>query len=172
MRVRPGDAFLHQRYARLLLDGLGDPARAEKHQRVVTEHRPQSFEAWHDLSEILARQGRYRDAISCARRALELRPESADAMSNIGIALRMQGQLEEALTFLERALDLDPSNAHVHFNYADCLMARDSADADNRRRAAAHFRRALELNPADAGARTRLEEFDTNNGPPVRGGIR
>lgn len=172
LRARPGDAFLHQRYARLLLDGLGDPVRAEKHQRVVTEQQPQSFEAWHDLSEILARQGRYADAIACSERALELRPKSADAMSNIGIARRMQGRLTEALTFLERALDLDPFNPHVHFNYADCLMARDPTDGENRRRATAHFRRALELNPADAGARARLEEFDTNNGPPVRDGIR
>ena len=71
-----------------------------------------------------------------------------------------------------RALDLDPFNPHVHFNYADCLMARDPADRENRRRAIAHFRKAVELNPSDAGARARLEEFDTNNGPPVRGGTR
>lgn len=102
-----------------------------------------------DRALALYRQGRFEDAISEWKKALELDPQDAAAISNLGAALHGAGRLEDAAREFSRALELDPDNVRAHTNIGIALARSKKYDE-----AARHFERALELRPGDAQARS------------------
>jgi tetratricopeptide (TPR) repeat protein len=66
-----------------------DPALAIKHFEAALSVDPQYVEALGNLGNALARSGRYGDAISCYRRALEIRPDFAPARRNLAAVQQM-----------------------------------------------------------------------------------
>lgn len=102
-----------------------------------------------DRALALYRQGKFEEAITEWKRALELEPGDAAAISNLGAALHGAGRYEEAAGEFARALEIDPDNVRAHTNIGIAL-ARSRRYAE----AARHFERALELRPGDAQARS------------------
>lgn len=70
------------------------------------------------LSQALAAQGRYLDALGPAREAVRLDPAAARARKNLGFVLYRAGLLDEAIPELEAAVALDPGYAEAHGNLA------------------------------------------------------
>jgi len=93
------------------------------------------------------RQGRFDEAISEWKKALDLDPKDAAAVSNLGAALHGAGRLEEAAKEFARALEIDPDNVRAHSNIGIAL-----ASSGKYEEAARHFERALDLRPGDAQA--------------------
>lgn len=102
-----------------------------------------------DRALALYRQGKFDEATTEWKRALELEPGDAAAISNLGAALHGAGRFEEAAGEFARALEIDPDNVRAHTNIGIAL-ARSRRYAE----AARHFERALELRPGDAQARS------------------
>ncbi len=102
-----------------------------------------------DRALALYRQGRFEDAISEWKKALELDPQDAAAISNLGAALHGAGRLDDAAREFARALELDPDNVRAHTNIGIALARSKKYDE-----AARHLERALELRPGDAQARS------------------
>ena len=70
------------------------------------------------LAEIAGRLGRYRDAETLLRRALELAPAFAPARANLATALHRQGQTANALVELDKLDGADGSSAHANLRAA------------------------------------------------------
>lgn len=90
---------------------------------------------------------RARDYASAARvcdAILALRPDDFDALHLRGVVLLEQQQPADALEHLQRAARQRADVAQLHFNIGNALLA-----LKRHREAAATFRRALELRPAD-----------------------
>lgn len=93
-------------------------------------------------------------AVDVLSRAAELHPENVMVWTNLAAAhlgpLELAGpqQQERAIVAYERALALDPRVPNVHYSLG--LIHKDRRDWPA---AAASFRRALEVNPADRDAR-------------------
>jgi tetratricopeptide (TPR) repeat protein len=65
--------------------------------------------------------GKYKEAIECYDKALEINPESADALNNKGAALDDIGKYEEAIECYEKALKLNPQHSDALYNKTQSL---------------------------------------------------
>jgi cytochrome c-type biogenesis protein CcmH/NrfG len=158
-----GDA--RQRVHRLLNEG----ARL-LHQRRPAEAADQLERAWRldpsvvevaiNLGGAYVMQGRH----AKAARVLEAasRAEPGNAMIWLNLAAAYLGPLEEsgeegqvkAITAFEKALSLDPQTSGVNYNLGLICQKRGETE-----KAAAHFWRALDVDPADDDARIRLRQL-------------
>ena len=62
---------------------------------------------WRTISArgtVLAKQGKYREAIPLYERALALAPNQASVLNNLALALTMEGKVEQAESLLKRAV--------------------------------------------------------------------
>jgi tetratricopeptide (TPR) repeat protein len=77
--------------------------------RRVTELQPDSSEAWHDLGDALAAEGRDDDATEAFKRTLELNPDDELALTHLGHAAYTTGQRDDAVSYLTQAADRSES---------------------------------------------------------------
>jgi Flp pilus assembly protein TadD len=73
------------------------------------ELAPTDFDIRRDLGRILARQGKFSEAISQLNEVLRLNPDSAEAHNDLGVVLQMAGQPEGSLAHFSTALRLKPT---------------------------------------------------------------
>jgi tetratricopeptide (TPR) repeat protein len=115
-----GDAEL-MRAAEALVDN--DLAAAERILRPVLMARPTDVAAIRMMAELAGRLGRYPDAETLLRRALELAPAFAPARANLATALYRQNRPVEALAELDRLQGADEVNAG-HQNLKAAALGR------------------------------------------------
>lgn len=65
---------------------------------------------------MLAKQGKYREAIPLYERALALAPNQASNLNNLALALTMEGKAEQAEELLKRAVAHGGHAARVNHN--------------------------------------------------------
>jgi len=119
--------------------------------RDALARNPSAARAHVALADALGAQGRLEEAIAeyqAALRATAGNPwQEGQVLASLGVALLDAGRPEEARRTLERALALQPENDQLLVNLA--AMVGGAGDAA---RAEALARRALQANPAQAGA--------------------
>jgi tetratricopeptide (TPR) repeat protein/tRNA A-37 threonylcarbamoyl transferase component Bud32 len=122
---------------------------------------PESVSAHHARGCALSRLGRFDEALAEHEKVLELDPDHAWARFNRGAILHnVHRRFEEALAEFDRALALEPGNPNVHINRGIVLKS-----LGRREEAVDAFAKALEIEPANAGARDRLvKEIGARNG--------
>jgi tetratricopeptide (TPR) repeat protein len=99
----PGDAELLRVAGRAGVE-VGAPDATDQ-LRKLTELEPDSGEAWRDLGDALAAEGRTGEAADAFRRAVELDPEDEVALTALGHAEFAAGKGEGALSHLEQAAE-------------------------------------------------------------------
>jgi len=84
-----------------------------------------------NLGALLARQGRYTEALPWLRKAVATQPTSPDFRRNLGYALRnhgsdlaRQGMLDEAVFLLAEASQILTQDPDTHRNLGQALMER------------------------------------------------
>lgn len=93
----------------------------------------------------LLKKGRWQEAASAFRRAIELNPDHPWAHNHLGIALLKLGEWEQALAACQCAIRLNPEafDAHMNFGIALLKLARWEE-------AAAAYERAIDRSPPSA----------------------
>jgi tetratricopeptide (TPR) repeat protein len=71
--------------------------------RAVAEQRPDEAEAWRDLGDALAAEGRMDEAAEAFRKVVELDPEDEAALTALGHAAYVTGSGADAVSYLEQA---------------------------------------------------------------------
>ena len=99
------------------------------------------------LGMVRGRQGRFDQALTAFRRALELRPDYPDALVSLGQTLLMMRRPFDAIPPLERTVALRPS-----FRAAWTLLGRARGMTGDHAGAADAFGRAVAIAPADTDA--------------------
>jgi TolB-like protein/Tfp pilus assembly protein PilF/DNA-binding winged helix-turn-helix (wHTH) protein len=97
------------------LEGLGQPAEAEREYRRAVAVEPAFWGAHNALGAFLLSQGRVDDAAASFQRVTELASASASAYNNLGAALQSAGKFERAAEAYRRSLAIAPS-ASAHSN--------------------------------------------------------
>ena len=97
------------------------------------------------LSNLYIMQGENDEAISSARRALELCPGGAFAHAVLGTALRYACRFSESVQFREQAIKLDPFPTALEFRNLALTYSRVGRYDD----AIAEYKKALHMNPND-----------------------
>ncbi len=99
----------------------------------------------------LCRQGRFREAVGCLRRALLLEPGRPAVHNNLGVTLARLGQWAEAAAAYREALRLRPDYAAAEGNLGEALF-----NQGRHAEAIACYRRALQLDPRMAPTHNNL----------------
>ena len=108
--------------------------------------------AFHNnLGNAYAAAGRWQDAETSYRRALDRKRDYAEAHYNLGGALRARGRLDEAVTSYNQALALRPNHAETYLNLSTTLQAQGKLED-----AAEACRRAISSKPDLAAAHNNL----------------
>ena len=116
--------------------------------RKVLADDPDVIDAWFNLGNAHSRVGRYEEAITYFKRALELKPDYDLPVINMANAYRRMGRDDAALEGYEHYLTIDPKNAHVRYQVGEIFMDRGDIPQAER-----NFRQALAIDPREASAR-------------------
>jgi tetratricopeptide (TPR) repeat protein len=122
-----------------------DLARAEPLLRQHLKDDPFDVAAIRMFAELAGRIGRYRDAESLLRRALELSPAFTAARANLALVLYRQNRPAEAIAELGQVTAEDPDNPG-HANLEAAALGRVGAFAE----AIALYERVLDAAPGQA----------------------
>ncbi|GGY20347.1 tetratricopeptide repeat protein [Paludibacterium paludis] len=107
-----------------LLKELGEFPLAEALLREVLESEPAHVDAWSNLGMVTHYALRYREAIDCHLKAIELAGPSAARLNNLANALTCDLQLDEAIMAYRAALSLAPEDACARFNLSVALLMK------------------------------------------------
>jgi Tfp pilus assembly protein PilF len=107
--------------------------------------------AYNNLGNVLAKQGKFDDAIAQYSEALRIKPDYAFAHNNLGRVLASQGRAGEAIEHYSQALRIEPDYADAHNNLGIVLADQGKLD-----QAIAHYSRALHIKPDFADAHNNL----------------
>ena len=92
-------------------------------QRYATaaEHAPLDANVLSTFGNFLFRVGKFEDAASILRRAVDLVPHATDLLNSLGSALGSSGRNIEAISCFERVIEADPSDWDGYYNLAMAL---------------------------------------------------
>ena len=99
------------------------------------------------------RAGRYEEAVTAFRKAVEAAPESVAARIDLGSALGQLGEVDAALAEYDKALELAPANPTALFNAGRLRTLRGDIEP-----ALGHLRLAAQLEPEDVDIRLQLAD--------------
>jgi tetratricopeptide (TPR) repeat protein len=136
------------------------PVEAVDHLERARKLDPGLVEIAINLGGAYVMQGRHQEAVSVLEEASQRAPDHVMLWINLGAAYL--GYLEEsaeenqlrAIAAFEKALSLDPEAPSVNYNLG--LIYRERGELQ---KAAAHFWRALDVDPSDRDARIRLKQL-------------
>jgi Flp pilus assembly protein TadD len=131
--------------------GRGETSAARIGFKRVLERQPENLIALVNLGWIAQREKSWTEAEAYLRRAQRLAPENSAVWLALGISVLEQGSLEHALGAFAQVVAFEPNNARGHRLLAMTLARKGWYSA-----AEEELRRALEIEPDDAGAHFNL----------------
>ena len=145
----------------------GQPREAAHQLDRAWKLDPTLIEVAINLGGAYVMQGRHPDAMAVLEEASRIEPDNV--MIWINLAAAYLGHLEtsdeegqlKAIAAFERALALDPKAPSVNYNLGLIYKQRGETE-----KAAAHFWRALDVDPSDNDARTRLRQLGYHDTRP------
>ncbi|MCC7333527.1 MAG: tetratricopeptide repeat protein [Pirellulaceae bacterium] len=150
--VHPDDFWIH--FQLMSLNFNIRPARLEEaisHGLVARALRPRSAATWSILSDPLQLIGKFDEANSASRKAIELDSQYPYAYTSLGNVLFRQNQLDGAIEAYRKAIELDPSTAAPYIGLGNVFGTQMKPDE-----ATTAYHKALELNPKYALAYSNL----------------
>lgn len=173
MKKTNGDRGNARRQARRLLNEGARllreqrPGEAAKRLERARQLDPTSIEVAISLGGAYVMQGRHADAVPILEEASHAEP--TNVMIWINLAAAYLGHLElsgeesqrQAIAAYEQALALDSKAPSVSYNLGLIYKRRGETET-----AAAHFWRALDVNPSDNDARLRLRQLGRQDSSP------
>jgi len=141
-----------------LLVGTSVQLRYWKDTRTLFEHAAQVTRnnplAATLLGSVLAKEGKFDQAIEYYRTALRYAPGFPEAHFYLGHALDQQGKLDEAIAEYQKAIRFKPMQEQTHLFYGAALAKQGKPE-----QAAAHYLAAIKLNPQSAVAHNNLAKL-------------
>lgn len=94
---------------------------------------PNNFVVLNNLAYLYTQEGRFKDAETYARQAVEQRPENPEAIDTLAQALASQKKYEEALKFYDRAINDNMKNEEIFLNYVEVLANNGNVNLARRK---------------------------------------
>jgi tetratricopeptide (TPR) repeat protein len=155
--------FLAHQYLGNRLEKEEDYMGALKLYRVAAAERPAyaKINIHENIANILIRQGRYTEAMSELKSAIEINPKSSVAYNSMGSVMTAWNENDQAATYFRRAVELDPKNTAAHINYGMASVTLGRWDE-----AIAQLSPVVRAEPKRLVARTNLALALANRGDP------
>jgi tetratricopeptide (TPR) repeat protein len=164
-----------------LAESQGDVSRATKQYEEALKLDANHKNALFRLGAVYTQSKRFNEAIAIWQRYLKATNNSAAASGNLGLCYERAGRMEEAELAYKAGIARDPEDAACRINYGLMLARRDRLDEalaqlqtvltpaevhynlgsvfeqqGKKEQAKAYYRKALDLDPKLADARSRL----------------
>jgi tetratricopeptide (TPR) repeat protein len=94
----------------------------------LTIASPRSPIGWSNLSDLYNKQGRHREALEYAEKAIQIAPQSGMGYVNKGVALLKLGNPSEAINLFRKATEIEPGNMIGWNNLAIMLSEQGAND--------------------------------------------
>ena len=104
-----------------------------------------------DLAWEFAVKGRYEEAITAWKKALEFDPDHVKTHINLGAVLARAGRSDESIMHFQKVLEISPDSTEAHNNLGVALAGMGRLDE-----AIVHFQKILATNPESAEGHTNL----------------
>jgi tetratricopeptide (TPR) repeat protein len=132
---------------------LGLHAKALKEFEGLSKLDPMNVEVHLKLAEILRSRVRYEEAIAAYEKVILLDEKRSDPYLALGDLYSRMNVKDRALDNYEKYLKIKPDSAGAHYEAAQILYQKSTRADENYgellKRALQHFRRAMELDPAN-----------------------
>ena len=151
LALDPQSAEAHAVLAMIRLNYQWDLAGSEREIQEAIRLNPNFAQAHQYYSTTLTTMHRFDEAISEARRAMELDPLSAPAGTTLGIGYFYAGRCDEATAQFMKTVESSPEFAVAHWGLAQCSRRRGDTG-----RELDELRRAVELSGNSAYMRAHL----------------
>ena len=122
--------------------------------RAVAEGQSGSADAWRDLADALAAEGRTQEAEDAFRRVVELEPDDEVALTALGHTAFQAGKRDEAVSMLEQVADRAAGASTAAISLVDMYRTLGRPDE-----ALAAARRVAEADPEDAAGALDVAEL-------------
>ena len=171
----------------------GNPAMADRTYQQALSLWPKSLATELNYARFKVRQGSSQEALQLYLNTAKEHPQEAAVFNDLGLFLARTGKSEDAVRALERAVQLQPKRPIYRNNFATLLVDMDRPDQamsqlravygeaeacyklgyllqykGRSKDAAAHFARAIQLNPGMTEARVWLQHLEGNSLPPAQ----
>jgi Flp pilus assembly protein TadD len=135
------------------LQSLGppSPARTRGPQAITSVETASGESPVINEAHALSEEGKWAQAVSEYRVALEQDPDNASTLNDLGVALAKTGDLNGAIADYRKAAALAPGLAAIHDNLGVALQKKGDASA-----AVREFRSAVKAEPSDLQAHQNL----------------
>ncbi len=124
---------------------LKDYVAARGYLATASELAPTSSVIWNSVGMVAAAQGAFAESLQAYAKAAQHNPKSVSAHYNLGLAHLHLDEPDKAKEAFEKTLELDPRHAKTYYSLA--LLA----EGDGTGKAAAYWKKYLELAKADPG---------------------
>ena len=131
---------VHMRLAQAL--HASDTAKAVEQGKKLTELLPGSWRSHSLYGVALNVAGRWEDATTAFKKALEVEPTAAVLYNNLGYLELQHGKVDDAVVHLKKYAELLPKEPNAHDSLAEALLLGGKYDE-----AEAAFKKAIELDP-------------------------
>lgn len=116
--------------------------RRDKHSYESVAANFNAAKPHYSLGKALAKKGKWEQAISSYRKALDLDSDSTEVYQSLGDSLVKIGDLDEAVIVYHKAIELQPSLWEAHHSLGDIWQGQGRL-----KKAIAAYRLAIEFNP-------------------------
>jgi len=127
-----------------------DWAEAARYFREALKKEPENSSIWTQLGDVLAQQGKKKEAARAYEVSIEYDPDEFASLLNLA-TLYAQKRPREALELLEHAIELQPDSGLAHLNLA---LLHESLGSDSE--AQAHYLVAIEQGVSEPNVHFRL----------------
>jgi tetratricopeptide (TPR) repeat protein len=125
----------------------GDQEKALEYYRKAAELKPDFYDAWLAVGDILGKQKSWADAAGAMKKAIDLKATDPIAVLNYAVYAQNSGDIAAAEAGYRKTLEIDPGKALAHYQLGLIEVSKEQNDA-----AIAHFEKFLELAPTDPQA--------------------
>ncbi len=152
-RISPNSSKRQATLGKLYI-AKGDVKQAEKAFKQAVKVEPNNAALKTVIGEIYLESGQEDKAADSFKESLELK-EDINVYNRLGIALRRKHRFKEAIEQYQKALKVEPRDEGLHYN-----IGRAYIEANDKVKAMAHFKKALEIKPGFEDAKIILEKIE------------
>lgn len=126
---------------------MDDQEHAIEYYKKTTELKPDFYDAWAALGDLLAKGQKWAEAEAALKKAVDLKSTEVNLLFNYAVCAQNAGDIDAAEVGFAKTLELDPNRAMAHYQLG--LIAVNKGENDV---AIQHFEKFLEIAPDDPQA--------------------